>query len=92
MIVVMVTVTDCERVQTNWFRARANALGGTVWDEDGMLWTDGPDGMNLMFPSALTTASARRGVDRAYALGRDIVGAWLSTDVDATALAEAGFE
>jgi GNAT superfamily N-acetyltransferase len=88
----MVTVADCERVQTNWFRTRAQALGGTVWSDDGLLWTDGPDGMNLMFPRALTTAAVQRGVDRARDLGRGIVGAWLGVDVDANALAEAGFE
>lgn len=92
MMAVMVTVADCERVQTNWFRARATELGGTVWTDDELLWTDGPDGMNLMFPHALTTAAVRRGVDLAHDLGRDIVGAWLSIDVDPTPLAQAGFE
>lgn len=88
----MVTVADCERVQTNWFRTRAAALGGEVWSDDGLLWTDGPDGMNLMFPRVVSGAAVRRGVDRARELGRDIVGAWLGLDVDATGLAEAGFE
>ncbi|MFG1807636.1 GNAT family N-acetyltransferase [Streptomyces sp. NPDC049040] len=86
----MVTVADCERVQTNWFRIRATELGGRVWTDGGLLWTDGPDGVNLMFPRALTTAAVRRGVDRAR--GRGIVGAWLGTDVDPAPLAEAGFE
>jgi GNAT superfamily N-acetyltransferase len=88
----VVTVTDCERVQTNWFRTRADATGGAVWRDDGLLWTDGPDGMNLMFPATLSTAAVRRGVDRARELGRDIIGAWLGVDVDASALADAGFE
>lgn len=92
MIFVVVMVADCERMQTSWFRTRATELGGTVWCDDDLLWTDGPDGLNLTFPRALTTAAVRRGVDRAHDLGRDIVGAWLSLDVDPTALAEAGFE
>ncbi|MDI5963449.1 GNAT family N-acetyltransferase [Streptantibioticus silvisoli] len=87
----MVTVADCERVQTNWFRTRAETLGGRVWRDDGLLWTDGPDGLNLMFPSKLTEAAVRRGVDHARDLGRDIIGAWLDVDVDASALARAGF-
>ncbi|AKU18630.1 GCN5 family acetyltransferase [Luteipulveratus mongoliensis] len=88
----MVTVADCERVQSSWFRARAATLGGEVWTDDEVLWTDGPDGMNLMFPRALTAAGVRRGVDRARDLGRDIVGVWLSLEVDPAPLAEAGFE
>jgi hypothetical protein len=97
MMAVMVTVADCERVQTNWFRARASELGGTVWTDDGLLWTDGPDGMNVMFPRVMfprapTTAAVRRGVERAYDLGRNIVGAWLGIDVDPTPLARNGFE
>jgi GNAT superfamily N-acetyltransferase len=92
MMAVMVTVADCERVQTDWFRTRATEIGGAVWTDGELLWTDGPDGMNLMFPPALSTAAVRRGVDRAHDLGRDIVGAWLSIDVDPTPLAQAGFE
>ena len=92
MIVVVVKVTDCERVQTNWFRVRATELGGAVWRDGELLWTDGPDGLNVMFPRTLTTDAVRRGVERGRELGRTIIGAWLSLDVDATALADAGFE
>jgi hypothetical protein len=61
----MVTVADCERVQTNWFRVRATALGGAVRTDRDLVWSDGPDGLNLMFPAALTTAAVRRGLDHA---------------------------
>jgi hypothetical protein len=88
----MVTVADCERVQSSWFRLRATTLGGTVSDDDGLVWTDGPDGFNLLFPRTLTTAAVRRGLDRARAVGRTSVGAWLGAETDASALAEAGFE
>ena len=88
----MATVTECERVQTAWFRARAETLGGECLIEDGLIWTDGPDGMNLMFPEAPTVDALRRGVARAQARGRGIVGVWLGTEVDETPLAEAGFE
>ncbi|QFU97424.1 hypothetical protein KDY119_00922 [Luteimicrobium xylanilyticum] len=87
-----VTTADCERVQSDWFRLRATALGGTVSDDDGFVWTDGPDGLNLLFPRTLTPAAVRHGLDRARAVGRTSVGAWLGPEVDPTALAEAGFE
>ena len=91
-MMLMVTVADCERVQANWFRIRATELGGAVWNDDGLMWIDGPDGMNVMFPRSLSLAAVRRGIDRARGLGRGVVGAWLSLDVDPTPLAVAGFE
>ncbi|MBO3749220.1 GNAT family N-acetyltransferase [Streptosporangiaceae bacterium NEAU-GS5] len=88
----MVTVSDCERVQAGWFRTRAAALGGEVWTDGPLTWTDGPDGLNLMFPERMTTAAVERGVRRARERGLSIVGAWLGLDVDPAPLAEAGFE
>ncbi len=87
----MVTIEDCQRVQTNWFRLRAERCGGHVWTDGPLMWTDGPDGQNLMFPAAMTTAGVRRGVERAWDRGLAVVGAWLSLDVDPAPLAEAGF-
>jgi GNAT superfamily N-acetyltransferase len=87
-----VTVADCERVQTNWFAFRARELGGSVWEDDATLWTDGPDGLNLMFPRRISREAVGRALERAHDLGRDVVGAWLSLDVPADVLAEAGFE
>jgi GNAT superfamily N-acetyltransferase len=88
----MVTVADCERVQSDWFRARAGLLGGEVWTDGPLTWTDGPDGQNLMFPRSMTVARVLRGADRARARGRPIVGAWLSLATDPAPLAAAGFE
>ncbi|MEV0400887.1 GNAT family N-acetyltransferase [Actinoallomurus sp. NPDC050550] len=85
-------VKECERVQTSWFRARAEALGGEAWDDGALTWTDGPDGLNLMFPGELDTSAVRRGVQEALARGRPLVGAWLSTGVDPSALRECGFD
>ncbi len=78
-------------MQTNWFRLRAQTCGGEVWTDGPLTWVDGPDGQNLMFPTAMTTAALTRGVDRARERGRPIVGVWLGLDVDATPLARAGF-
>jgi len=87
-----VTVAHCEQVQADWFAFRARELGGAVWEDDGMLWTDGPDGLIVMFPRRISRPSVGRALERAHDLGRDIVGAWLSLDVPADALADAGFE
>lgn len=87
-----ITVADCERVQADWFVLRARELGGAVWTDDATLWTDGPDGLNLMFPRRISRAAVDRALERARDLGRDVVGAWLSLHVPADVLAEAGFE
>jgi GNAT superfamily N-acetyltransferase len=88
---LVVTVADCERVQTNWYRLRAQTCGGAVWTDGPLTWIDGPDGQNLMFPTTMTTAAVIRGVQRARDRGLPIVGAWLALGVDATPLARAGF-
>jgi GNAT superfamily N-acetyltransferase len=87
-----VTIADCERVQAEWFRYRAVTLGGTVWTDGELTWTDGPDGLHLMFPRALAPAALRRGLARARELGRSAVGVWLNLEIDPAPLAEAGFE
>ncbi|GMA96316.1 GNAT family N-acetyltransferase [Pseudolysinimonas kribbensis] len=84
-----VTVRDCERVQSAWFDARAWAASGRVWDDGPLHWSDGPDGAHLMFPAAIPADALTRGIAQ---LEHRPVGAWLSPGVDATALAEAGFE
>jgi GNAT superfamily N-acetyltransferase len=88
----MVTVADCEHVQSCWFRARAALLGGEVWADGPLTWVDGPDGQNLMFPESMTVPGVRRGASRARARGRHIVGAWLSLRTDPSPLAAAGFD
>ena len=92
MIVGVITVADCERVQTNWFLARATALGGSAWSDDQLQWIDGPDGLNLMFRPAITLAALRRGIERVRDPRRQIVGVWLGVDVDPTPLLAAGLE
>jgi GNAT superfamily N-acetyltransferase len=88
---VVVTVADCQRVQTNWFRFRAESCGGAVRTDGPMTWVDGPDGLNLMFPTEISTTGVLREVERAHDRGLTIVGAWLALGVDTTPLAEAGF-
>jgi GNAT superfamily N-acetyltransferase len=88
---VVVTVADCQRVQTRWFRFRAETCGGETWTDGPLTWIDGPDGQNLMFPTAMSAEAVLRGVERAQDRGLRIVGAWLDLGVDPTPLAEAGF-
>lgn len=90
--VLRVMVGDCERVQTSWFRAQAEVLGGRSWDDGPLTWTDSPDGLSLMFPDELDTAAVRRGIRHALDHGRSSVGAWLNAGVDASALRECGFD
>ena len=87
-----VRVGDCERVQRRWFELRALTHGGEAWMDGAMAWTDGPDGLNLMFPPAISRDGVERGLGRARRRGLGIVGAWLGLEVDATPLADAGFE
>jgi GNAT superfamily N-acetyltransferase len=87
----VVSVADCQRVQTNWYRLRAETCGGEVWTDGPLTWIDGPDGQNLMFPTDMTTTAVVRGVERARDRGLTIVGAWLDPDVDPTPLRDAGF-
>jgi GNAT superfamily N-acetyltransferase len=87
----MVTVADCERVQSSWYRTRTELLGGEVWTDGPLTWVDGPDGQNLMFPWALSEQAVARGVSRARDLGRPMVGAWLGLHVDPAPLAAVGF-
>ena len=88
---IVVTVEDCQRVQTNWYRFRAETCGGDVWTDGPLTWIDGPDGQNLMFPTAVTTEAVLRGVERARDRGLTVVGSWLALTVDSRPLAEAGF-
>jgi GNAT superfamily N-acetyltransferase len=81
-----------ERVQTEWFTARALRLGGSAWDDGPLFWTDGPDGQNLMFPRAIPLNALDRGIERAREHGHELVGAWLENETDASALADRGFE
>jgi hypothetical protein len=57
-----------------------------------MVWTDGPDGLNPMFPAAIARDGVERGLERARSRGLGIVGAWLGLEVDPSPLADAGFE
>jgi GNAT superfamily N-acetyltransferase len=85
----VVTVADCERVQADWYRYRAEQLGGAVSRDGALSWVDGPDGPTLLFPDEMSDSAVVRGVERA---GGRAIGAWLSESVDPAPLERAGFE
>jgi GNAT superfamily N-acetyltransferase len=91
---VAATVADCEINQAAWNAAVAVAGGGEVWEDDGLRWSwQARDGqLMLNFPRAIDSAAACRGVEAAREHGACIVGAWLASDVDASALEKAGFK
>ncbi len=86
-----ITVSDCEQAQTSWFLAGARLLGGEGWSEGGLTWARGPGHADLLFPTEIDPEALVRGLARARRPG-EIVGAWLSLDVDPAPLAAAGFE
>ncbi len=86
-----ITVTDCELAQTSWYVTGARLLGGESWSEGGLTWARGLGHADLLFPTEIDPQALARGLGRARRPG-EIVGAWLSLDVDAAPLAEAGFE
>ncbi|MFL6111225.1 MAG: GNAT family N-acetyltransferase [Catenulispora sp.] len=87
----MVTIAHCEAAQTCWYRCRA-ALFGQTWSDGPLTWMREDDAQNLMFPPRIPADALRRGLERARDSGVQMVGAWLGSDIDASALAAAGFE
>lgn len=88
----MPTVEACEAAQTCWFACRAAALGGQSWTDGPLRWIREGGEQSLMFPTRIPIDAVRRGVERARETGVRSVGAWLGAEVDASALAAAGFE
>lgn len=88
----MSSVAACEAAQTCWYTCRAEALGGETWTDGPLSWIREGKHQSLMFPTRIPADALRRGVERARATGMRSIGAWLGAEVDASALAAAGFE
>lgn len=88
----MPTVADCEAVQTCWYTCRAEVLGGRTWTDGPLTWVREGDELSLMFPQRFPADALQRGVEWAREAGVRSIGAWLGAEVDASALAAAGFE
>ncbi len=86
-----ITVGDCEHAQTSWFLTGARVLDTESWSEGGLTWARGLGHADLLFPTEIDPAALAQGLARARRPG-EIVGAWLSLDVDPSPLAAVGFE
>lgn len=88
----MPSVQTCEEAQTSWYTCRAAVLGGQTWTDGPLTWVRDGNHQSLMFPERIPADALQRGVEQARATGMRAIGAWLSHDVDTSALAAAGFE
>ena len=88
----MPTIETCEAAQTCCFTCRAAVLGCETWRDGPLTWVREGDELNLLFPDRIPADAVRRGVERARDANMRIIGAWLGTEVDASALAASGFE
>lgn len=88
------TVAECEASQAHWNSEVALACGGKVWEDHGLRWSWQPHNRHLMlnFPRAVDPSAVRSGIEFAREHKACIVGAWLSSDTDATVLEAAGFD
>jgi GNAT superfamily N-acetyltransferase len=91
---VPATIAECEALQSEWNVATALAGGGSAWEDHGLRWAWQPHSGHLMlnFPTSIDAAAAQRGVEFAREHDARVVGAWLSTNVDATPLRATGFD
>lgn len=85
-----ISVVDCERLQTSWFRSRSRVLDGPVLVDGPLTWYVDDVGAHLMFPTELPREELARGVEWCRGLGVRI-GVWLGDGVDPAPLADAGF-
>ncbi|MET0695707.1 MAG: hypothetical protein ABWY56_17375, partial [Propionibacteriaceae bacterium] len=87
---VDVSVADCERAQTDWFRVRAETLG-EVRTDGPLTWLRTPDALNLMFPEVMPADGLARAQHWSRQSGLSI-GVWLNLEADAQPVVDAGFE
>ncbi|MBG6184363.1 GNAT superfamily N-acetyltransferase [Arthrobacter sp. CAN_A214] len=90
----MVTIAQCQRLQTAWFAALANATGGKTFSTHGSTWAWLPARreLMLMFPERISAAGVRPALAEGARLGAATVGVWLNGSVDSAGLAGLGFE
>lgn len=71
----MVSVADCERVQTDWFSLRASQFGGRVWSDGPLRWVDGAGRAEPNVPARVVRQGARRPPFRRLGLGTALLSA-----------------
>ncbi|WP_026549845.1 GNAT family N-acetyltransferase [Arthrobacter sp. Br18] len=90
----MVTIAQCQRLQSAWFAALAGATGGKTFSTHGSTWAWLPARreLMLMFPEQISAAGVRPALAEGTRLGATTVGVWLNGAVRSAGLAELGFE
>lgn len=89
----MVTVAQCQRLQTAWCAALATATGGKTFSTHGATWVWLPARRELMmmFPLAVGAHAVRPALAEGMRLGASSARIWLNSAVSATELADLGF-
>ncbi|MPY11011.1 GNAT family N-acetyltransferase [Arthrobacter bussei] len=90
----MVTIAQCQRLETAWSAALATATGGRTFSTHGNTWVWLPARreLGLMFPSAVSAAAVRPALAEGVRLGAASVRVWLNGAVDAVELRDLRFE
>ena len=90
----MVTIAQCQRLQSAWFAALATATGGRTFSTHGCTWAWLPARSQLMllFPEEVSPAGIRPALAEGSRLGAKTVGVWLNGAVRSTALSGLGFD
>ncbi|VDR31939.1 Uncharacterised protein [Arthrobacter agilis] len=90
----MVTIAQCQRLQTAWSSALASATGGKTFSTHGNTWVWLPARreLALMFPSSVSASAVRPALAEGVRLGAASVRAWLNGAVDAVELRDLGFQ
>jgi N-acetylglutamate synthase-like GNAT family acetyltransferase len=90
----MVTIAQCQRLQSAWFAALATATGGRTFSTYGCTWAWLPARAQLMllFPEEVSPAGIRPALAEGSRLGARTVGVWLNGAVRSTALSAMGFD
>lgn len=89
----MVTVAQCQRLQTAWSAALATATGGKTFSTHANTWVWLPARRELamMFPASVTATTVRPALAEGVRLGASSVRVWLNGAVNAAELGTIGF-
>ncbi len=89
----MVTIAQCQRLQTAWCAAVATATGGKSFSTHGSTWVWLPARKELMmmFPESISAYAVRPALAEGRRLGATSVRVWVNGAIRATELGELGF-
>ncbi|MCU1631448.1 MAG: hypothetical protein JWM61_100 [Micrococcaceae bacterium] len=89
----MVTIAQCQRLQSAWCAALATATGGKTFSTHGSTWVWLPARKELMmmFPERVSAYAVRPALAEGMRLGASSARVWLNSAVNATELGAVGF-